>query len=219
MQPATPNHTIHNNHYFLYQNFSVNVLHFNNIPQSHHQPECNQMNQLTYRQAIYAFILTVSLNLVQIKYQSLAESPFETHPKTMFLAVASLLLYYCLSQQPNLNTIPLYAISAAYWDYFSRLGLGFCGPLSLASVTSLLLPESLCPLVFSLALLFALSQLIPHFLVETIWDMLIKTAIYIVHKFWGQRPPDQVLGRTGRGIHVQLPNWLPQQVEIEIHPH
>lgn len=230
-QPATPNNTI--NYFLLFGGNNFNIAfhfretpippatrYFNNSLQSH---ESDHNIKMSSRQAIFAFIVTVLLNLVQIKYQPKVESPFETRPKTMFVAIASLLLYSFFSYYARLVRTTASAASnhctAAYFHHFAKISLGFCGPMSLASVISLLLPESLCPPVFSLSLLFSLSQLLPASQVRTIWNILIKAAIYIKEKFRGQ-PPHCALRRRGGGVQVQLP-WLPQQAisnQVEILP-
>ena len=48
------------------------------------------------RHAIQAFLVSALLDLLQLKYQGKSASPFETHPITMWVAIASLLLY-CLA--------------------------------------------------------------------------------------------------------------------------
>ncbi|CAI9095688.1 OLC1v1031684C1, partial [Oldenlandia corymbosa var. corymbosa] len=130
----------------------------------------------------FAFVLTVLVNLVQIKYQGQTDSPFEIHPKTMFLFIVALLLYYCIPSSPH---APKHATSDIYFDEFGAMSKVICASLCLASLLSLLLPESLSPLVFSLSIVFSLGQILfsRSHLLQSICDLFPKLPIYIVGKF------------------------------------
>ncbi|CAI9095691.1 OLC1v1031687C1 [Oldenlandia corymbosa var. corymbosa] len=219
--PETPNHT---NNYLIFQNCNVVVFHSDNIPES--QADDESQIKMASRQAVYAFIVTVLLNLVQIKFQGKAASPFQTNPKTMIFAVASLLLYYWASyfatklRTANPPSSALPNDDTSWAAYFSKVGLGFCGPLSLASILSVILPQSLCPLAFSASLLFSLSQMMSQSHVKMIWKMVTKATTYIMEKFRGQPHSHALRRRRGGGeIHVELPGWLPQLTNIAMSNH
>lgn len=42
---------------------------------------------MSTRQAVFAFVVTVLLSFVQVKYQGKDQSPFETHPKAIFASI------------------------------------------------------------------------------------------------------------------------------------
>lgn len=172
------------------------------------QPQDPKMS-VSSRQAIFAFIIGVLLNFLQVKYQGKDESPFETHPTTMFVAIASLLVY-CLSYDAKLR------ISAGY-NYFLRIIMALSAPLSLASILSVLFPKSLYPSLFTLSIMFSVSQLPAPFQIRTIWSWLMKAVINITYKFCHQ--PHQQPGERRRGalmdIVQRLP-WLPAAAEHAI---
>ena len=137
------------------------------------------------------------LTLLQVKFQGNAESPFETHPNTVFLAIANI-LFYCLAYDAKLRICEYQqhpsSSSNIYIAHnnFICCSMAIFGPLSLASILSMLVPERLCPLLFSLAILFTLCQLPPN-LIKPIWNWL---KAFIRNKFCSQpqerTPIDQI---------------------------
>lgn len=86
MNQASPSTSISFNNLSIHINVSITVI----------QPESANNNSLVQKNTTFAVVgITVSslLNVVQIKYQQQAASPFQTHPRTMTIAVSSLLLY------------------------------------------------------------------------------------------------------------------------------
>ncbi|KAL7199438.1 hypothetical protein ACSBR2_021664 [Camellia fascicularis] len=72
--------------------------------------------------AVLAFILSLLLSLLQLKYQGNKDiSPFDTHPTSVRVAIASFLLY-CFASDPELRSSEnhrhhqTYALIARPWD-------------------------------------------------------------------------------------------------------
>ncbi|BFG22086.1 hypothetical protein CerSpe_083600 [Prunus speciosa] len=86
--------------------------------------------------SILAFIVPVLVALIQIKFPgiSMLSSPFETHRTTTMVAIASLLAYS--SAAAARLRFPTYSPTNF------RLAIMFCALLSIASLLSLLLPDS-----------------------------------------------------------------------------
>ncbi|KAL3730751.1 hypothetical protein ACJRO7_027734 [Eucalyptus globulus] len=55
------------------------------------------LNQWNDFDAVVTFIVPILINLVAMKYEGMPDSPFDTHPITVFLTVFTLLLYCILS--------------------------------------------------------------------------------------------------------------------------
>ncbi|KAI8546619.1 hypothetical protein RHMOL_Rhmol07G0133200 [Rhododendron molle] len=100
---------------------------------------------------VLAFIVPVLLSLLQIKYQGNQISPFETHPISMVIFVASLLLY-CLGYHAKVRW-PTYALVV------SR-GMVVFGSLSVVSLATILFPDSLGPVLYMLYVLFTAAELL-----------------------------------------------------------
>ena len=108
------------------------------------------------RHASFAFILQVLLQFLGFKYQGKTEEPFEARPGIMSVSITSLLIYcfsYFIKQKISSSDCfpPLYA------NVVDGSMVISC-PLSLASLSSLLLPSSIGPALPMLALLLALSH-------------------------------------------------------------
>ncbi|KAL3497548.1 hypothetical protein ACH5RR_040280 [Cinchona calisaya] len=159
------------------------------------------------RQANFAFVVAVLLNFLQVKCQGKDESPFETHPKTMLAAIVSLLVY-CLSYDAKLRIPANTSSTYTYFNYSVHGCMAIFGHLSLASVLSVLFPEFLCPILFSLSILLSLLQLPPSGF-KTIWGWLMKASIYIIDKFHHQ--PDDHQGRPLIELVQYYLAWLPAQ--------
>ncbi|KAL3499656.1 hypothetical protein ACH5RR_038749 [Cinchona calisaya] len=142
--------------YYYFLNLGINpsvqfdyttMRHFH-VPQPH--------DTLSRSQAIFALIVTLLLNFLQLKYQGKDQSPFETHPKIAVLAVVSLILY-CILCNAKLR------ISGNHPNYIHFLvhnSMTFFASVSLASLSSILFAEPFCPLLFSLSILFSLYHLL-----------------------------------------------------------
>ncbi|KAL3497527.1 hypothetical protein ACH5RR_040259 [Cinchona calisaya] len=156
---------------------------------------------MSSRHAIFAFLVTLLLNFLQVKYQGKAESPFETHPKTMLVAIVTLFIY-CLSYDTKLR-FTNHNTSSAYIS-FVNISMAIFGPLSLAAISSILFPEFPGPQVlFSVALLYLLCQL-SRSKIEGIWKWIHE----LMKKIFFDQP--QQVGRSRRGgiVSVQLPGQL-----------
>lgn len=101
--------------------------------------------------ALLAFIIPVLINLIQVKYQGNQTSPFATHLKSMGVAVVSLLLY-CLAYdaETRVTSSPLRPTYA----WIPARAMAVFGSLSMASLASILVPDSLGPILSFLCVFF-----------------------------------------------------------------
>ena len=95
--------------------------------------------------AAFAFTILAILGLLQVKYQGKDKTPFDSHPKTISLAILSLLIYgFAYGIQLGLP-------SARYNRIVGDM-VHFCmflaGSLSIAATVSFLFPDSVRPLLF-----------------------------------------------------------------------
>ncbi|KAL3499630.1 hypothetical protein ACH5RR_038723 [Cinchona calisaya] len=160
---------------------------------------------MSSRLAIFAFVVTVLLGFIQVKYQGKDHSPFETHPKTIFVAISCLLVYF-LSCDAKLKLGP--SKISAYYACFLEINMAFSGPLLLASLSSFLFPESLCPLIFSLSIFFSIceiSQSQARRVLQWLRAAILDKFSYRIH---------QQGRRRGGLISVKLP-WLPEHAYID----
>ncbi|KAM3326993.1 hypothetical protein P3S67_002119 [Capsicum chacoense] len=100
---------------------------------------------------ILGFYFTTLLNFLQLKYQGNNKpDPFHTHPKTMRISVTCLLLY-CLvyGVKQRFSSHPIYR----KFSNLVRNVMVFFSSLSLSSVASVLFPDPVSYVVFSLCFL------------------------------------------------------------------
>lgn len=107
--------------------------------------------QLHYN--VISSAISMLLNFVILKYQGKTVSPFETYQKTVFFGVTSLLVY-CFAYHFLKTTID-HPINRMY----HRCGVLF-GYLSIASLASLLYPDSATPLIFLLCTMISAPDLV-----------------------------------------------------------
>ncbi|CAK9178178.1 unnamed protein product [Ilex paraguariensis] len=122
-------------------------MRFNFLEEQHTSPS---------HHAVLAFIVAVIINLQQLKYQGKDETPFETHPKTMGVALTSLLLYFILSKSKLRFVSPTCANILCY-------GMELFGFLSLTSLASTLFPDSVMPVLYVAFILLSASELLQWF--------------------------------------------------------
>ena len=116
--------------------------------------------------AIFAFLVLVLLDFLKLRYLGMNSSPFQTHPKSMSAAIASLLAY-CLAYdaEPSFSSIhPAFA----YARVIRRAKVIF-GLLCSVSLSSILFPDSIQVVLYSLFVLFLASELAHHQLQMT-WN-------------------------------------------------
>ncbi|MCD9646292.1 hypothetical protein HAX54_036022 [Datura stramonium] len=115
---------------------------------------------------LVAFIFPAMVEFMQLMYQASDDkSPFQIHPKKMFLAIASFLIY-CFSYDARLRlNIPASSNHRHYrppQNYYVKMvefvGSIF-GPLTLASYSSLIFP-SLGPILYSVSFFYSVTQLL-----------------------------------------------------------
>ncbi|GMP95752.1 hypothetical protein CsSME_00044675 [Camellia sinensis var. sinensis] len=118
--------------------------------------------------AVLAFIVPVFLTLLRIKYDGKDISAFDTYPKSLGVSIASLLLY-CSAYYAELK-------SSSYEDHrrlqtHARHGAVVFGWLGLVSLTSILLPDSVGPLLYFLYILFLAGEFLCRPL-QMLWNWL-----------------------------------------------
>ncbi|KAL3730741.1 hypothetical protein ACJRO7_027724 [Eucalyptus globulus] len=84
---------------------------------------------------ILIFIVPILINFIEMKYQGKPNSPFDTHPITIFLSIFNLLLYCSLSL-PLVTSLP--AFNTACGSRTSQFLMVFSLSLSVALLSSLL---------------------------------------------------------------------------------
>lgn len=107
------------------------------------------------RHVILVFIVPILVNLIEVKFEGKSYSPFETHPKTMMVAIVSLLLY-CLTYGAELAFSPQLPTSK-----FSRVLCCFMslfGSFSLVSLASILLPDCLQFVLYTACILLSMGE-------------------------------------------------------------
>ncbi|KAM3270981.1 hypothetical protein P3S67_029183 [Capsicum chacoense] len=129
-----------------------------------------------------ATLFGVIVGLLQLKQQNFQE----IHPKTMSVAVYSLLICWFLYSL----MLRLSRVCGAYSVVVVRLGVDFFGSLSMASVFSFLLPDSVRPLVYFLGLLMPMGSIF-YLIMLKLEDRYCRT------KFWN-RNIDPVISKVTR---------------------
>ena len=109
-----------------------------------------QQEQLTSNllHVIFAFIITVVLNLLALKYQGHPITPFDTHPVTMRFGIACSLAY-CLAYGFQLKCHVSPQRPSTHAPTLGR-GMVVFGSLSLISFVSILFSSSVQPILFGL---------------------------------------------------------------------
>ncbi|KAH7864372.1 hypothetical protein Vadar_028880 [Vaccinium darrowii] len=104
---------------------------------------------------VLTFIIPVLINLIQLKYQESQTSPFETHPKSMGIAVVGLLLY-CLAYdaETRVASLPVGRRRSTY-EWIPARAMVVFGLLSVTSLASTLFPDSMGPILYFVCVLFA----------------------------------------------------------------
>ncbi|KAF7846986.1 hypothetical protein BT93_L3511 [Corymbia citriodora subsp. variegata] len=113
----------------------------------------------TPHHAILAFLVTILINLVEVKYQGNRASPFDTRPFATSLTIFCLLFYCSLSFVAHLSLVPDCCARALL------ILMVLTASLLVASLTSLLFPSSfhyfpylLLFVLLSVVLLYRLTQ-------------------------------------------------------------
>ncbi|CAL5432582.1 unnamed protein product [Camellia sinensis] len=107
-----------------------------------------------YRHAVLEFLVPVTIDFVKLQCQGKSVSPFETHPKTMWVAITSLLMC-CLAYDSEVRlsrTRPTYAQVVLH-------GTVFFGWLCSVSLASILFSDSVGLVLYSLYILFLAAEL------------------------------------------------------------
>lgn len=101
--------------------------------------------------SIFSLLTSLLLNFLLLKYQNQDKTPFETHPKSIYCAITNFLAYSILHDIEK-RFSPQRRRSCTYvvvHDYTMLL----MGSLRVASLGSILLPDSACPVLYLLCLM------------------------------------------------------------------
>lgn len=110
-----------------------------------------------YPLTIFSFVLPILLNFLVLKYQNQDKSPFQTRPKTVLLGILSLILYcFCYDY---LQRIRMHGRPAVLAHVFHHCVL-FFGYLAMATLASLLLPDSASPAFYAFYITLSVSDLL-----------------------------------------------------------
>ena len=128
-----------------------NLMYFINNGQHHN----HMVNYPSAILALIAFVVPVLINLIDLKFQKVADSVFEAHPITTMMFFASLLAF-----------VLAFGTELAFHSHLSptcaallRTAMMFSGSLSLASLASVLLPDALRPILYAFYALLSLANL------------------------------------------------------------
>ncbi|KAL3730129.1 hypothetical protein ACJRO7_027173 [Eucalyptus globulus] len=118
-------------------------------------------NQRDNIDAIVTFIVPVLVNFVVLKYQGTRDSPFDTHPFTIFLIIFTLLLY-CFLSLPLIPRLTVFSTARGariffFLKVFSFLSVAFLTLLLFRGLSFFLLYLPLLIMLF-LAYLWGLFQ-------------------------------------------------------------
>lgn len=122
---------------------------------------------LQHQQAVLAFVISALLNILQLK----PHSPFDTHPKTMKMAVMFFLLYCfgCIVQSRSTgsnNPLAQHSFPNANGNVIQSF-VRLLGYFSLASLASILLySDSVWPILFLIFTFFMMAMLTHWLLVH-----------------------------------------------------
>ncbi|CAL5432576.1 unnamed protein product [Camellia sinensis] len=126
--------------------------------------------------AIFSFLASMLLNFLQLQYQALVVSPFETHPTTMLVSITSLIVY-CVAYDVELRFSSSDHAMPDYGLVISHV-IGLFGSLCLVSLASILCPDSIRVVLYLLYTLFLASQLVfAHCQLQMLWSWLHQRVI------------------------------------------
>ncbi|KAH7863746.1 hypothetical protein Vadar_021474 [Vaccinium darrowii] len=103
----------------------------------------------TSQHTIFAFLISALLNFLELQYQNTSTvSPFQTHPKTMWVALLSLFLY-CIAHDVEPRFIQV-----------GRGGMGLFGSILCVSLASVLFHNSVSLALYFLYVLFSNREML-----------------------------------------------------------
>lgn len=152
---------------FIYVTFNILLI---NLAQQVPAPAPAPASTSTSTQAIVAFIVPIILTFIQIKFQALTSSPFETHHAATMVAITSLLAY-SLAVAARIR-FPTHSPT------HSRFAVRISGLLSVASLLSILFPDSWHHVPYMVFFMYLMSECFA-------WVRMIGRLAYqqVVHGF------------------------------------
>ncbi|KAL7182717.1 hypothetical protein ACSBR1_041409 [Camellia fascicularis] len=150
--------------------------------------------------AILAFILPLLLSFLQLKYQgNKNRSPFDTHPKSVGVSIASLLLY-CFVYDAELRSSENHRHQT--YAFIARRGMVCFGWLAVVSLASILLPDSLGLPLYFLYILFLAGELLRRHL-QMLWNWVHQIIVSRVPLMLPSRLTAHSFSNTGGTPRLQ----------------
>ncbi|GMP95758.1 hypothetical protein CsSME_00044681 [Camellia sinensis var. sinensis] len=150
---------------------------------------------------VLAFILSVLLSFPQLKYQGNKDiSPFDTHPTSMRVAIASFLLY-CFAYDAKLRSFENHRHQT--YAFIVCRGMVNFGWLAVVSLPSILFPNSLGPPLYFLYILFLAGELL-HRRLQMLWNWVYQIIVNRVPLMLPNRLTTYSLSNTGGVPRLQV---------------
>ncbi|KAH7863102.1 hypothetical protein Vadar_013371 [Vaccinium darrowii] len=130
------------------------------------------------RFSAFLYRYRVLVNFLQLQYQGKDFSPFETHPKTMGFAVASLFLY-CLTHDAGLSLTSSH-LKPAYYARVVHGGMALSGSLLAVSLASIIFHGPVWLPLYFLYIMFSSKQMMRYRL-DMLWSWLRKKLMAGFH--------------------------------------
>ncbi|KAG5539939.1 hypothetical protein RHGRI_020236 [Rhododendron griersonianum] len=112
----------------------------------------------TARHTVFAFLISALFNFLQLQYQNTGTvSPFQTHPKTMSLALFGL-LFYCIA----------YEVEPSFTQV-GQGGMGLFGSILSVSLASVLFHNSVSLALYVLYVVFSNREMLRLAEIEVPW--------------------------------------------------
>lgn len=185
---------------------------YNHFHRRSHDDVHEQLRTSTSRLKILAFVMPVIVNLIQLMYQKNDYSPFQTHPITIFVGVLSLLVCAFAYGVELTFTRGLSPTCTCIVRDLVRL----FGSLSLASLTSLLFPNWVRPIVYFICVVLPLAE---FRMIMARWVhrsgvvkliRLLQACLWLFHSCQWHGPTRMMASwRLLRGRLMDTPNRLP----------
>lgn len=114
--------------------------------------------------SIFSLLTSLLLNFLILKYQNHDNTPFETHPKSIYCAITSFLAYSMLHDIEKRFSPQRRRIMTRNRAYVVVHGYAMLlfGSLCVASLVSILLPDSASPVLYFLCLMLPICGLLHY---------------------------------------------------------
>ncbi|CAL5432584.1 unnamed protein product [Camellia sinensis] len=123
------------------------------------------------RHDIFIFLVPLLLKLLQLQCQGQVASQFETHPKTMFVAITSLIMYF-FAYDAELRSSSIEDYGPVVSSHVKEVS----GSLCLLSFALVLFPDSVGVILYLLYILFLAPKFV-HSKLQMLWNWLHQRVI------------------------------------------